>query len=373
MKLKQHEPSVKPADYGEPAAAPEEVLETVSQNITCSYGIHRGNFPVAGLKVKDARAVLKKLMKIDDKAAAVINGQVVDENTVISTETTLLSFVKPSAVKGAVRAGSEVITITDRHVRLDGSSKQLDVDKFCGLVAQNTISGLVNEPIPDNVKYVVRAGKLEVYIIELKPELRWIKWIAEGTTGDSGDNRYKSRKLATPYVVMSVTFYGGQLQSQVELFYRNQPLASLDDPLSYCNLLNVSVGEYVAGSSGFKTWVCTQYLNTQGLKSHADILSEIISHVFGGGFNRSSDRNEGASGFSMYEDHKGADPRTKDVNRWEQESEKNPRFVLDVDWIKADATPRDLIYFRMKQFKAEAAPETSKALGNILLASPLLV
>ncbi len=364
MKMKKHEPLTKPSDGTDPVAAPEETTSAViDKNITCSYGIHRGKFPIGGMKVKDARIVLKKLMKVDDAAAAVINGNVVNEDETISSECTMLSFVKPSAVKGA-----ETITFHEKHVKL--GEKKLQIDKFCGLVSENTVSGMHDEPIPDNVKWVVRSGKLTVYILELKPELRRIKWVAEaGAKAD--ENGYKFRKLATPYIVMSVPFYGGQLQPQLELFYRTEPLTSLDNPLSTCNLLNVSMGSRVAGMHGFKTWVCTQYLNTKYCKGTADILTEIISHVFGGGFNRSSDRNEGASGFSTYEAAM-CDERVKNVERWENESEKNPRFVLDVDWLPAKATPRDLIHFRMKQFAAVEAPDSAKAIGNIMLASKLM-
>ena len=371
MKIKTHEPKVKPSDEGGPSSPPEEATQVLSKNITCSYGIHRGSFPIAGMKGKDARAVLKKLIKVDDKAAMVINGEVFDENEVISESVKMVSFVKPSAVKG----GGDTITIEDAHVKMSG--KQCQVDKFCDVVSKNTVSGMSETPIPDNVKWIVRAGKLEVYILELKPELRRVKWVKEvaGRTRQSAkqdEDGYEFRKLATPYVVMSVPFFGGQLHPNVELFYRNTPLSKLDDKLYTCNLLNVSMGRIVAGVSGFKTWVCTQYLDTSGCTAPADILSEIISHIFGGGFNRSSDNSEGASGFSTYEAANG-DPRTRNVEKWEEASEKNPRFVLDMDWIDAKATPRDLIEFRMKQFGAASAPTTSKAIGNILMASKFLV
>lgn len=363
MKMKKHEPKVKPSDDGSPQAVPEETAQQVTKNVCCSYGIHRGNFPVAGMKVKDARAVLKKLIKVADKCLAVINGENVSEDEVIKEGTTLLSFVKPSAKKGA-----ETITINNKKVKMD--DKEMDVDNFCGLVSQHTASGMHEQPIPDNVKWIARAGALEVYIVELKPELRWIKWIDESNKEDS--EAYQHRKLATPYVVLAVPFLGGQLHSQLELFYRTKPLTSLDDPLYMSNLLNVSTGRVIDGQVGVKTWVCTQYLNLQGVKGPANTLSEIISHIFGGGFNRSSDRNEGNSGFLMYEKHKGADKRVNDVVRWEKESEKDPRFVLEVDWINAGCTPRDLIQFRMNQFKVAEAPKTSMAIGNILLASRML-
>lgn len=368
MKMRNREQKIKPADDATPVSPPAEDTAPVTKNVTCSYGIHRGNFPVAGMKVKDARAVLKKLIKVDDGAAAVINGRIVeDEEEIISSEVTMLSFVKPSAVKG-----SETITLSDELV--EGVGKKFKVDQFCDLISKNTVSGLTPDPIPDNVKWVVRAGKLEVYILELKPELRRIKWIAEGgAKGVDADskagNGYQFRQLATPYIVMAVPFYGGQLHPALELFYRNEPLSSLDDKLCHCNLLNVSMGKAVEGRVGFKTWVCTQYLDVSKCKTNADTLSEIINHLFGGGFNRSSDHNEGASGFSTYEAEQKADPRTKNVDLWEKASQEDPRFVLDTKWIPAKATPRDLIQFRMNEFKATAAPTNTKAIGNLLLAA----
>lgn len=359
MKVKKHEPKVKPADHGDDVAAPETVAETKSANITCSYGIHRGNFPVAGMKVKDARAVLKKLIKVDDKAAAVINGQVVGEDDVISSETTLLSFVKPSAVKGA-------ITIDGEFVQMD--SKQVKVDKFCGLVSQNTISGLHEAPIPDNVKWVARAGQLEVYIIELKPELRSIKWIADYSPEPYGpEAEYEQRRLATPYVIIKVPVLAGQVQHVCELFYSNEPLRSIDHELCFPNLYNVSPNIYRV-----KSWFCTQYLDVKGLTAPNDILTEVINHVWGGGFNKSSDAHENTSGFALCKS-KRIDKRVTDVNAWEQASCEDPRFVLDVKWPSAGTTVRDRLQSDLNMFNVATVPNNSNALGSILLRSRLLV
>lgn len=73
---------------------------TVERSVVVQHGIHRGHFPVAGLRIRDARQTLTSLMNIDPQAVAVIDGQVVDEETVISDAVSMLSFVKPSAVKG---------------------------------------------------------------------------------------------------------------------------------------------------------------------------------------------------------------------------------------------------------------------------------
>jgi hypothetical protein len=294
---------------------------------------------------------------------------VVNEETVISAETTLLSFVKPSAVKGVV----EEITIRDRHVKMDG--KKLGVDKFCGLVAKHTASGLHEQPIPDNVKWIVRAGVLETYIIELKPELRSVKWLADDSPAPYGSQaKYTQRKLATPYVVLKVTFVQGQLQHAVELFYRNLPLSKLDDELYHCNLYNVSINAHQC-----RAWFCTQHLNVTGLQGPPAILHEVVNHVWGGGFNQSSEYHEGVSGFALANGKTSRNdkqlkgpklsPTVRDVNQWEEASEADPRFVLEVEWHPAGCTVRELIEGDLKRFSTPTAPDTSTALGNILLAS----
>jgi hypothetical protein len=70
-------------------------------NVTVSYGIHQGRYPVGGMTVSEARQALARLINIDPSAVAVINGAPVDENLRIAGNVTMLSFVKPSAMKGS--------------------------------------------------------------------------------------------------------------------------------------------------------------------------------------------------------------------------------------------------------------------------------
>jgi hypothetical protein len=69
-------------------------------NVLVTTGIHRGRFPIGGMTIRQARRTLTKLIKIDSQAVPVINGAPVDENTVIGSDVTMLSFVKPSSLKG---------------------------------------------------------------------------------------------------------------------------------------------------------------------------------------------------------------------------------------------------------------------------------
>jgi hypothetical protein len=52
------------------------------------------------MTVGDARRVLSDLINIDPDAVAVVGGRPVEETTVIGDDVSLVSFVKPSALKG---------------------------------------------------------------------------------------------------------------------------------------------------------------------------------------------------------------------------------------------------------------------------------
>ncbi len=73
---------------------------THSANVSVSCGIHGGRYPIGGMRIKDARQVLAKLMNIPNDAVPVINGNAIDEEQVIGEDVTMLSFVKRSSLKG---------------------------------------------------------------------------------------------------------------------------------------------------------------------------------------------------------------------------------------------------------------------------------
>ena len=84
-----------------PADAPTADPQTAdARNVLVTHGIHRGRFPVGGMLVREARQILQNLINIDPGAVPVINGTPVTEDQTISGNVTMLSFVKPSSIKG---------------------------------------------------------------------------------------------------------------------------------------------------------------------------------------------------------------------------------------------------------------------------------
>lgn len=90
---------VEPVSFGESGdGAPQPPADNT--NVTVSYGIHQGRYPIGGMTIRDARQALQRLINIDPSAVAVIAGAPVDENLQIPAGVSMLSFVKPSAMKG---------------------------------------------------------------------------------------------------------------------------------------------------------------------------------------------------------------------------------------------------------------------------------
>jgi hypothetical protein len=357
-------------DFTGDAGDSEPQPATDNTNVAVSYGIHQGRYPIGGMTVREARRALQRPLNIDDSAVAVINGAPVAEDQQISADVTMLSFVKPSAMKGA-RAKAEKIIMEGQDARLTSDDKSagthsLSLEQFVEGIVESTVRGLSPEPLPDNVKWCVECHSLSIYIVQLTPQVRWIKWLDDNSPEPYGPGAvYAEHRLATPYVVLKVPFWGPRIVPRIEVFYRNRPLESLDGDggaLFWPNLYNVSVNAYRCTA-----WYCSQHLPEARVRTKVQAgLNAVVHHLFGGGFNASSEAHEGLSTFGLCVQEK-LDPRITDVQRWAEATRKDPRFVLGVEWKPTGLTVKDLIERELKFHKLSARPQNTQALGTILL------
>jgi hypothetical protein len=222
----------------------------------------------------------------------------------------------------------------------DGADVKSDLGNFVQAVGHATVQGLDREAIPEHVRWKVTCGAVTVCIVELAPQLRTLQWITASSPAAYGPQAtYEPHCLALPYVILKVPFVRDRFNGRAELFYRTSPVRTLDDELLWSNLLNVSPHAH-----GCTAWLCTQYLGYEKVAPGVTPgLDAIIHHLFGGGFNKSSEHHEGASAFSKGQKD-GLDARVSNVERWEAESKKNPYFVLDVPWKPVGLTLGQLIH-----------------------------
>lgn len=261
---------------------------------------------------------------------------------------------------------TETITLTGRKIHVtggDGADLNGELDKFIDALHRASVRGFEDLPLPQNIAWKIEAGPLSLCFVQLEPALRRLDVIDPASPVPYGPGAlYKARTLATPWVVLKVPFLGGMITNRCELFYRNDMLRSLDDPVFWPNLYNVSPNAY-----GCKAWICTQYLYSENPKPGVtNGLDALCRHLWGGGFNRSSEHHEGSSGFSKAVAEK-VDPRVTDIDRWEQESAKDWRFITTVNWKPVGMSVRQLIEAELSHHRVRRDLGNTSELVNVLM------
>ena len=79
---------------------------------------------------------------------------------------------------------AEKIIIEGKHATLSNDnstseSHKIILEQLAEGFAEATLSGLHPEPVPDNIQWIVRLHQLTVCVVQLLPERRWIKWLAQ--------------------------------------------------------------------------------------------------------------------------------------------------------------------------------------------------
>ncbi len=256
-----------------------------------------------------------------------------------------------------------------------GTPKRLPLRRFLELIRTRLVSGRRPEASFDGVRFRIDAGEVTVLIIELPPSLRSLLWATDDSPESLFDpKKYRMRALATPYIVLKVTFVRGGLHHNCELFFRPKPLERATDPLFWSNLRNVTPDAY-----GCLAWLCTAGLRPaidhavegrpDGPLSMRWQVELLVDHLWGGGFNASSDLHEGRSCFSRAVEKK-IDPRICDVDTWERASREDYRFALDVHWEPTGETIDSVLDRELARWKVPPAIEDTAALIGELIACP---
>jgi hypothetical protein len=202
---------------------------------------------------------------------------------------------------------------------------------FMSALAERADAWPFPEMIPDGVRFFRRRGTAMVLVVEEKPQLRTVRWLADDSSAPFGRNAaYRRVRLAFPFVVTVLGFRDGGLTGFQQCFYRTAPLSQLSDPLLLPNMFNVANGH------GQQCWLCLANLKVDLRRlSWNDKLQEIRQHLWYAGFNKSSEVHEGNSYWSTM---RRLDRRYETVETWEEASLKNRYFPLEVVWKPAGQT-----------------------------------
>jgi len=210
------------------------------------------------------------------------------------------------------------------------------------------------ETFPEGTRFILSYGEHTSVVVEQKPQVRTVLFYSgfirndEISTHDiesqtESIGRSRGLRLAFPYVIFLTRLWRGRYDG-LHVFYSKKPLASLDESVFLPNLPNID-----------NSSVCLGIGDLQGTTIRAKV-EEIIAHFWQSQFN-----NDYRSG---YEAAAMRDERLQNVIRWQEESQKDPNFVLDVGWIDTMTTIRQLI-----QRSAERADVSTdlRALINVVL------
>jgi hypothetical protein len=289
---------------------------------------------LVGRPVADARAIAQALFGVHPNALAVVDGRRVADEHVLA-EGQRLEFVKFAGQKGATAAASTIELAGDSAVwRQNGREMaRTRVDALLDRVADVGRAPRAWRLTPPHVRLMVErgGGRVVGVVVEMPPGPRLVKWIADGSSDDYGPGAsYVTRELSFPWVVLVVVFGGGELTGFQQAFFRNAPLASVDDELFFTCLLNCA---NAPGYGQQESWVCLANLR-RNLERMAwpERIRTVTEHVWHAAFNRSSEIHEGNSHFSTAGE---IDSRLSSSLAWEAATRENPYFTLGLPWRPA--------------------------------------
>jgi hypothetical protein len=262
-----------------------------------------------------------------------------------------------------VLSGNRAVCVQDGQEALSTSLAEF-VDRLAGRSDGVALSDI----IPEGVRYARRRGDATVVVFEDRPQARTVRWLADESPVPFGPGAvYRTVRLAFPFVVIIVVFNQGCLTGVQQCFYRTAPIGWLDDALFFPNLYNCAQTPAGRGHS-MESWLCLANLKAEMSSLTWEQRSRLIhDHVWGGSFNRSSEVHEGNSHWQAPK----PDPRVATLQRWAEESGKDPYFPLTVAWRPYGRNLGATVESMLSMIAPPPKPVAdASALINLLLAKP---
>ncbi len=244
----------------------------------------------------------------------------------------------------------------------EGASIERPESDFMSMMQGEFLPPLQGMAMPDGLKFMEWRAPFLIVVHQIPPHRRLLRWIAPDSPAEYGPGTvYRPVRLSVPYSITFATYFQRGdalcLGNYNELYFRNQPLRSMNDKLCYPALLNIS---RIKTPTRERSWICTQHLKRSPKMDWTEQLESLLDHTWNGGFNLSSENHEGASYYGL---SKGIHPDIHPVEKWGKASEKDEAFALSVPWKPAKHTVGELIecLFAEQAREAPAFRRVSKA------------
>jgi hypothetical protein len=211
----------------------------------------------------------------------------------------------------------ELVTIQGQRVearRPEGATASEELSKFLQKLAPPVMS-TCGAVLPEGVRMIFSTRRMSILIWELPPQVHRVRWIGENSPAPfkmpGREVAYETRQLALPYLIIVAVFARGNISKFPASVAARHPLA----------------------------WICTQHTNLRALAKEPDLnrrvrrsLLALKSTMLEAGFNYSSEHHELTSYWSLSAKRI---PEVADIAGWEERSQRDPLFVLNVPWIPA--------------------------------------
>ena len=174
--------------------------------------------------------------------------------------------------------------------------------------------------LPAGTRVFLTRGNTTLVVVEQKPQIRSVLFSGNfvghygglGKVEDRPDDRFK---LAFPYTLFVLYFCEGRFKS-LYFLYRTQPLGSIEDSVFTPNLPNMAEhGGVCLGS--------IKGIPDTGLAEQAEA---VIAHFWNSQFNTDIPQN--------FVNIAHRERKLATLKRWEENTEKDPMFILSVEWRK---------------------------------------
>jgi hypothetical protein len=172
--------------------------------------------------------------------------------------------------------------------------------------------------VPSGTRLVQVKGASTILVIEQTPQIRLIRW-SHDRMGMGGS--YTLYRLGFPFMVYVFTFYRGEFE-ELRIYHRTAPLRSANDPVFLSNLMNVQADLGLPSCAR----ACLRG-RPSGLTElpFADQVEGLLTYFWTSGFNMDIEGN-------CFDRARRLDARIASIEAWQQASEANPLFPLEVRW-----------------------------------------
>jgi len=225
----------------------------------------------------------------------------------------------------------------------EGQRYECPESRMAELLREESTPPLEGCLLPDGVKFVDWRPPYLLVVHQYPAQVRQMRWITNDSAVPYGPGAtYRPIALSLPYAITFAMFSQTKgrlaLGGSNELYFSNQPQRTRSDrSLGYPALLNVS---HIKKGKRKLSWICTEHLAHKPNEDWTKQLDNLLHHMWGGGFNLSSEHHEGASWYGL---SKGIHPDLSPVEKWEKASQRNNLFALGVPWKPVPMTFGELV------------------------------